>query len=101
LIAALPAGPSVRADPGRIAARLVALLPRRTVSNIPPTAMSRALDPAIDVRGVLGAVFIFLALVLSVQFVEASRQAPAQLDSAHAPTSTAVSPQVAPPISGQ
>jgi hypothetical protein len=34
LIAALPGGPSAHLDPGTIAARLIALLPRRTSSSV-------------------------------------------------------------------
>ena len=60
LIAGLPDGPSMHLDPGTIAARLIALLPRRASSNIPShetllgagaVANSRAIVTCCDLDG--------------------------------------------------
>jgi len=98
LIAALSDGPSANLDPGTIAARLIALLPRRARSNIPSreTVVSAATNP----RAVISAIFInviFTIFMLAAQWIVASRQPPAQVDSAHVPASSTVFPQMPPP----
>ena len=102
LIAALPDGPSPHLDPGTIAARLIALLPRRARSNVPSreTFVSAATNP----WAVISVIFInviFTIFMLAAQWIVASRQPPAQVDSAHMPASRAVFPQMQPPNSSR
>jgi hypothetical protein len=95
LIAALPDGPSARPDPGMIAPRLIALLPRRAASTLPGVG-AVAHSPA--VAYVIYYV-IFTVIVLVGQWLMASRQAPAQLDKA--PAVASVLPQPPPQNSGE
>jgi hypothetical protein len=98
LIAALPGGPSAHPDPGTIAARLIALLPRRAISSIPSRETLLGIGAASNSRAVV--VYILMAVVLGTQWILASSQPPAQLDNVHAPTSSTVSPRMPPPSSG-
>lgn len=97
LIAALPDGPAARPDPGMIAPRLIALLPRRAASTLPGVG---AVTHSPAVASVIYYV-IFMAIVLVGQWLMASRQAPAQVDKAPTVASGTVLPQPAPPNSGE
>ena len=80
LIAPLPDGPSAQLDPGTIAARLIARLPRQASSNIP----SR--DTLLAV-GAVTLYVILVALMLGAQWILTIRQLPAGFDNTHAPVS--------------
>ena len=97
LIAALPDGPSAHRDPGTIAVRLVALLPRRVVSQIPARTTVLGAGATPQSRAILFA--IFLALMLAAHYIVANRQSPAQVGDTHAPISSTVSPPMSPPRS--
>jgi len=100
-IAALPDGPSAHPDPGTTAARLIALLPSRARSNIP---LRETLPEAGDVAKFRAGLFmyaVFIAFILAAQWIALGRQPPAQVDSAHAPASSTVFPQMPPPNSGR
>ena len=95
LIAALPDGPSAHLDPGTIAARLIALLPRRDRSNIPSRETLLSVGAVTNFRAVIFMIFIYVIVaifMMGAQWIAASRQPPAQVDSAHAPASSTVSP---------
>jgi hypothetical protein len=100
LIAALPDWPSAHLDPGSIAARLIALLPRRVDSNIPSRETLLSTGAVVNSRGVVAFV-IFMAFMLGAQFISAGRQPPAQIGNVHAAASSTVIPQMAPLSSGQ
>jgi hypothetical protein len=58
LIASLPDGPSAHLDPGTIAARLIALLPRRARSNIPSRETLLNVGAVTDPRAVIYVILI-------------------------------------------
>ena len=99
MIAALPDGPSAPSDPRTIAARLVALLPRRASSNIRPRQTVPGVGTAIGPRTVM--YVIFMVFVLGAQWVMTCRQPPAPVDNARAPASSTASTQMPPPSAGQ
>ena len=106
LIAALPGGPSAHLahlgrhlDPGAIAVRLIALLPRGASSNIPLRDTLPGAGAVTNSR-VLTFVII-MAAVLGAQWIIASHQPPAQVDNAPEPTSSTLFPQMPPPSTDQ
>ena len=102
LIAALPDGPLAHLDPGTIAARLVALLPRRARSNLPSRETLLSVGAATNPRAFIPMIFIYVIVtifMMGAQWIAASRQPPAQVDNAQAPASSAVFPQLPPPNS--
>jgi hypothetical protein len=104
LIAALPDGPSVHLDPGTLAARLIALLPRRAGPNIPPRETLLGVGAVANPRHVINVIVInvlFMAFMLGTQWIMAGRQPSAQVDNAHAPVSSTVLPPPPPPNAGQ
>lgn len=103
LIAALPDEPSAQRDPGTIAARLITLLPRRDGSSVPPHQASLGVGAETRFRAVTRAVIyaIFMAFVLAAQCIMASPQTPVQVDNAHSPASSTVSPKVPSQSSGR
>jgi hypothetical protein len=103
LIAALPDWPSLHLDPGAIAARLIALLPRVTRSNIPSHETLLSGDAVTNYGAVISMLFIYMIIMIfmmGTEWVAASRQPPTQ-DNAQAPAPTVVSPPLPPPNSGQ
>jgi hypothetical protein len=101
LIAALPDGPSTHLDSGTIAARLIALLPRRSVTAIPwraklPGAGAVTKSPAATSAIIC---FIVMAVMLGTQCVIASQHAP--VENAQAPLSGTAFSQKPPPSSGR
>jgi hypothetical protein len=101
MIAALPDGPSAHREPETIAARLIALLPRRARVNIPsPKTLLGAgavtISPAATC--VISCVIV-MAVMLGAQCIIASYKPPTQVDTAHAPVSRTVS-QYTPPSNG-
>jgi hypothetical protein len=104
LIAALPDGPSAHRDPGTIAARLIGLLPRQARSKIPSRATKLGVGAATNFRAIIYLIFIYVILasfMLGAEWIAASRQPPVHVDSAHAPASSTVFPQMQPPNSGR
>jgi hypothetical protein len=105
LIAALPDEPSAHLDPGTIAARLVALLPRRDRSNFPSRETLLSVGAATNPRAFIPMIFIYVIVaifMMSAQWIAASRQPPARVDNTHPPASSTVFPQKMPPSnSGQ
>jgi hypothetical protein len=100
-IAALPDGPSAHLEHGTIAASLIALLPRLASSKIP--SRKTLLDAGDVTQFRVGVVMyvVFIVFMLIAQWVVASSQTPAEVDTTHAPASSTVSPEVPPPNSGQ
>jgi hypothetical protein len=91
LIAALPDWPSMHLDHGTIAARLIALLPRRTRSNIPSRETLLGGGAVTNFRTVIFKIFIYVIIaifMMGAQWIAASREPAAQVDGAQAPTST-------------
>jgi len=101
LIATLPDGPSAHLDPGAVASRLIALLPRRASSNIASRERLFGIQAVNDPRGFIYAIVIFMALVLGAQWIMASIQPSAQVDNAPRPASGTFLPPVSSLNSGQ
>lgn len=99
MIAELPETSSADLDPGMIAARLIALLPRSTVYEIQSRNTLRISGAAPNPRAVI--YVIFISFLFGALYVTASRQVPAQPDNAHAADSRAVAPQTPTVGSGQ
>ena len=101
LIAGLPDRPSIHQDPGTIAARLIALLPRPASSNIPPHKALLGAGAVAHPRAIIYMYVILMVFALGAQWIAASHQPPAQIDNNHTLASGAVSPQLHPPNAGQ
>jgi hypothetical protein len=93
LIAALPDGPSARPDPGSTAARLVALLPRRPISDVLAQRKLPGADSVFQSPVVRYQIFyvIFILLMLLSQWLAASYQASAPAGTDPTPVTSAVS----------
>jgi hypothetical protein len=100
-IGALADGPSAHLDPGTIAARLIALLPRRARSKISSRGKVLDADERTQFRAGMCMLAVFAAFILAAQWIVASRVPPAQVDGALAPASNKVLRQMAPPNPGQ
>jgi hypothetical protein len=103
LIAALTNGRSMRLDPGAIAARLSALLPRRAGSDLRPrTVLSgvRAANKLWPLKYVIIYV-IYMFFMLGTQWLLANHLAAARLAKGAAPISTAVVSHAPPQSIGQ
>lgn len=115
LLAALPAGPTARADSRTIAARLIPLLPRRASAGAPAPARSSALpaptraptqapaqapihspihSPILTYLILYG---VFTLFMLAVQWLVTTPQVPAAVSSAPAPQQASTAPQPLPP----
>lgn len=104
LIAALPEGPSAHIDSETIAARLIALLPRRAGSNMPSRESLLGGGAVANPRHVINVIVInllFMAFMLGAQWIMASRQPPTQLDNAHPPAASTGSLQTPQPNSSR
>jgi hypothetical protein len=64
LIAALPEGPVARTDPGALAERLIALLPRRLASKGPSPAAESVSGSSLNRRPLIGPLAVYLLLML-------------------------------------
>ncbi|MHB8884840.1 MAG: hypothetical protein ACYC5H_07095 [Methylovirgula sp.] len=95
LIMALPAEPLAHRDPAIIAAHLVGLLPRVS-PNAPQRKTLRGVGAVLrspGFRSVTSLVLInvlFMAVLLSAEFVAASHQPPAPIDKDHARVSSTI-----------
>ncbi len=100
LIAVLPDGPLAHLEQGAIAARLIALLPRQAGSRIASPGALLDVGNGAKLRAFIPMIFIYVIvaiLMMGAQWIDASRQPPAQVDNAHTPASNAVFPQKMPP----
>ncbi len=73
LIAAMPDKPPVTTEPDKVAARLVALLPRRTASGVPPGQALRRFRAVTKSQAVVYAILVLAALLLGAQWFAATR----------------------------
>lgn len=101
LIAGLPDGPSMHQDPGTIAARLIALLPRPASPNIPSRKALLGAGAVAHPRAIIYMYVILMVFALGAQWIAASHPTPAQIDKNHTLACSTVSPQVHPPNAGQ
>jgi len=104
LIAALPDKPLMNLDARALATRLIALLPRKHVSDVPdvpPGETFLGISAVTDLRGLTYAIVIFFVVVLGAQWIIANHQPPLQIDAASRPASVAFIPLVPPPNYGQ
>ena len=97
LIAALPGGPSTHQDPGTIAGRLIALLPRRPRSDISSRDTLPGASAVANSR--ILTFVIIMAFMLGVQYIMASRQPP-PTDNTTGPASSTFFQQAPPSSSG-
>ena len=94
LISLLPNESSMHRDPETIAARLVALLPRRASSN---TAPLKSLFGTGKVSHSWAVIYVILVvLALGTEWIVVSHQPPGQVDKAHTPASGTIHPQSVP-----
>jgi hypothetical protein len=102
LIGALPGEPSTNRDPRTIASRLITLLPRRASDDTPPRKALLGDGAAPNSSSVIRMIAVnvaFMAFLLGVQWIVASRQPPAPHEDAHAPASSTVSTPMPTPSS--
>ncbi|HWK47996.1 MAG TPA: hypothetical protein VNT30_24955 [Stellaceae bacterium] len=90
LISALPDGVSTHLDPGTIAARLIALLPRGASSTVPSSVTVPGAGTVTKSRAILYGIILFIVIVLVAEFIIANHQPPAQLGDTHAAASSTV-----------
>jgi len=100
-IAAQPNGPSVHLEPGTIAARLIALLPRQASSKIPSPGTLPDAEEVTKFGAGMFMFLVFLAFMWAAQWIAASSEPPAQVDTTSTPASSTFSLEVPPPNSGQ
>lgn len=100
LISALPDGPAPSSDPGTIAARLVALLPRRLGFNGVPQETPKGVWAVMNSRP-WWIYVVFMCFVLGAQFLIASHQLPAKSDSVEMKSGSTMFPPAPPANSGQ
>jgi hypothetical protein len=101
LIASLPDGPSAHLDPGRIAARLIALLPKQSSSNISERGKLPDVDDVTKFRAGICMFAVFMVITLAAQWILANRQTSAEIGNPITPASSEVLPQPPPSSSGQ
>lgn len=104
LIAALPDRSSAHLDPGTIAARLIVLLPSRARSKIPLRGTLLGVGTTPSPVAIISVIFIYVFItvfMMSAQWIVASREPPAQVDSALAPASSNARPQMPSANAGQ
>jgi hypothetical protein len=101
LITALPDGPSAHLDPGRIAARLIVLLPGQSNSKIPLPATLPDVGDVAKFRLGICMFAAFMVITLAAQWISTSPQSSAEGDNTHSATSGAVVLQQPPPNLGQ
>jgi hypothetical protein len=99
-IGALLDGLSVHSEHRRIAARLIALLPRQGSSNIPLYGTSSEASAITQFRIRFWTVAAFLVFTLAFQWIVASSQTRAQADNTNTATSGIAPQQLPPPTNG-
>jgi hypothetical protein len=99
LIASVPGKPSILLDSGTIAARLIALLPRRAISNDAVGKTLRGGSTMSDARSIV--FVICMVVIVAVQWAAFSHLAPAKTDSSVAAAASTVSPHIPPPNAGR
>ena len=101
-IAALPDRPTAHLERGTIAARLISLLPSRS-SNSQTTLNGTKLDAG-DVTKFRAGIPMYVGFILfmmAVQWIAASHQPLADVNTAQVPTTGTVLPETLPPYSSQ
>jgi hypothetical protein len=99
LITSLPGRPSTLLDSGTVAARLVALLPRRAISH---GELGKTPPGVRTMNGAKVAVFvIFMVLTLAVQWAVFSNPAPTKAASSVPAAASTVSPHIPPSSAGR
>ena len=102
LIAALPDGSLTDVDLSAIPARLIALLPHQSRSNIPSHEALSGTGSTADFRAVILGYAIYIVLMFTAQWIVIGGLPSAQVDDAAAPAFSEVLPQkLPPPYSGQ
>jgi hypothetical protein len=100
-IAALADGPPTNLQHGTSAAGLIALLPRHAISETASRGTSPDAGAATKFRAGLCMYAIFIIVMMTAQWIVASRQAPAQPDNTETPAAGKVLPQLPSPNPGQ
>jgi hypothetical protein len=101
MIAAIPSRLSAPSDHEAIAGRLIALLPDRASSKIVSPETRPGISAPTKSAAFIYVLFFLMAVMAGAQFMATSRQAPEQVDDAHAAPSRAVSTQMPLPTLGQ
>ena len=101
LIAALPDGPSAHRDSEAIAARLIALLPRRAGTNVSARDMLLGLDTETKSGAVMYVIFVSMTVMLGALCIKAGDRSHAPVDQTQAPASSTISPQIPPASPGR
>ena len=99
LITSVPGRPSTLLDSETIAARLVALLPRRTTARAALGKTPPGVSTMNDARIIV--LVIFMVLSFAIQWAVFSHPAPTKTDSPVAAAVSTVSPQIPPPGAGR
>ena len=99
MIAALPDEPSASREPVKIAARLIALLPRNIRTTAPQSSAKPGAKGLANPRTVAFAAFLALTVIIQI-FLEANHS-PEQTGDPHAASSATERSSGTPPISGQ
>jgi hypothetical protein len=99
LIAALPAGPTVRPEAATIAARLIPLLPRRLGADVAsrPGLAGAGMTTRSPILTYLILYAVSMLFMLLFQWLVASPQVPAQVSGTPAPPARILSPQAPAP----
>jgi hypothetical protein len=100
-IAALPDWPTAHLQDGTIAARLVALLPRKADPETVSRDVSLNVDDVTKFRSGMYMYVVLIVVMLTAQWLVTGPQAPPAADGGHAPAAGAVSPQPPQPNSGE
>jgi len=87
LIAAMPSGSSAPAEPATTAARLIALLPGRSLSGMPSRQALRGVGAMTKSQTVIYAILILTALVLGAEWFAATRPSSAPANFTHSSAS--------------
>lgn len=88
LIAAIPDGPSVPAEPKTTAARLIALLPRRPLYSVPPRQSLRGFGTMTRPQAIVYAIIVLAMLVYGAVLLTGARSSPAPNGISHTSASS-------------
>ena len=96
LLAALPDGARGKRDFSTVAARLIALLPRRATSRVTTPIMAAAVVPASRFRVAMWVIVGVLIFALAAELTSASHRSQGPNDGDGTPTSSVTAPRPAP-----
>lgn len=99
MVAAIPDEPSACREPGKIAARLIALLPRKDRFSVSPRVSLDGIGAPVN-RWIVKYV-VLVAVVMCIQYLEVVLQPSPPAGTAHASTATTVPGPKPPSIFGQ